>query len=597
MPRRRGVVKSRPPRLTYGEKQPAIRSQNSVFDMTSGPSAASFLDALTFRFMGLHFFRSFDSTLDSDMNSDSDDDYDEDEEERLHLHSVGRHPLEPHPRIRQLTDEEAEKHAKQAAEEQQQHQSKTERNKRKKLRKKEKKRLEKESRNISAEADGDEPQEAMHLIGAQAQESLPKAKKENKVTLTNDGSDEQEEEATEMAADEEAQQEEEGVNLDISGEVVSDENSSKSTETPDAPMETPHSPKKEDKELKRTDPIADDYIQKSAKLAEFGIHWAAAGRHAMAVRCFTEAIKLNPKERKLFGNRSFCYEKMHQYDKALSDAEVALLMEPKWIKGLFRKAKALCGLKRYNQASLVYAEVLNLDGSCREAMQELNQMQISQLMEMGFTQEESMEALQSHSTLEAAVDALFNGASHPPPGEATEEGEWIVQQASKPRTQHAKELGNKWKTQPLTKKSVKWEVFQIWVGCLSPTVTYAMLYELFNSVGAVYKVKMLLDQQSAFVNYAREEDCVEAIQRFHGMKLHGSTLVVRFPMKTNTEPRMSTLELSDPAPHCSRSKRECFFWRTTGCERQDCTFRHVPEHESIDKDRVTSGFGTTHMQT
>lgn len=48
---------------------------------------------------------------------------------------------------------------------------------------------------------------------------------------------------------------------------------------------------------------------------------------------------------RLFGNRSLCYERLEQYDNALRDADLALSMQPKWIKGLFRKGKALCGLK------------------------------------------------------------------------------------------------------------------------------------------------------------------------------------------------------------------------------------------------------------
>lgn len=48
---------------------------------------------------------------------------------------------------------------------------------------------------------------------------------------------------------------------------------------------------------------------------------------------------------RLFGNRSLCFERMQQYENALRDADLALFMEPNWIKGLFRKGKALCGLK------------------------------------------------------------------------------------------------------------------------------------------------------------------------------------------------------------------------------------------------------------
>lgn len=48
---------------------------------------------------------------------------------------------------------------------------------------------------------------------------------------------------------------------------------------------------------------------------------------------------------RFFGNRSLCYERMQQYENACRDADVALSIKPKWIKGLFRKGKALCGLK------------------------------------------------------------------------------------------------------------------------------------------------------------------------------------------------------------------------------------------------------------
>lgn len=48
---------------------------------------------------------------------------------------------------------------------------------------------------------------------------------------------------------------------------------------------------------------------------------------------------------RLFGNRSFCFEKMQEYTKALVDAELSLSMCPGWVKGLFRKGRALAGLK------------------------------------------------------------------------------------------------------------------------------------------------------------------------------------------------------------------------------------------------------------
>ena len=49
--------------------------------------------------------------------------------------------------------------------------------------------------------------------------------------------------------------------------------------------------------------------------------------------------------RRLFGNRSFCFEKMQEYEKALADAELCVNLCPGWVKGLFRKGRALAGLK------------------------------------------------------------------------------------------------------------------------------------------------------------------------------------------------------------------------------------------------------------
>ena len=29
--------------------------------------------------------------------------------------------------------------------------------------------------------------------------------------------------------------------------------------------------------------------------------------------------------------------------------------------------------------------------------------------------------------------------------------------------------------------------------------------------------------------------------------------------------------------------QECYYWRTTGCDRERCTFKHLPAHKGIDK--------------
>uniref|UniRef100_H3CYW9 Uncharacterized protein n=1 Tax=Tetraodon nigroviridis TaxID=99883 RepID=H3CYW9_TETNG len=276
--------------------------------------------------------------------------------------------------------------------------------------------------------------------------------------------------------------------------------------------------------------------KRSRELAGIGFRLAATGQYEKAVGFFTDAIKHHPKEFRLFGNRSLCYERMQQYEKALRDADLALSLEPGWIKGLFRKGKALCGLKRYYQASLVYLEVMDLDGSSVEARQELKRAQTLHLMEMGFSWAESSKALETHTTMEKAIEWLFD--------------EVLVF---------------------LLSASACRKLFPVWAGVLAPSVTYAMLHQLFSRAGTVYSIKMLLEQQCAFVNYTKEEACVRAVQGFNGMVVEGAPLTVRYPSPTG---------VTDPC-----RSRECFFWRTTGCTRSDCTFKHDPNHKGVDRDR------------
>lgn len=48
---------------------------------------------------------------------------------------------------------------------------------------------------------------------------------------------------------------------------------------------------------------------------------------------------------RFFGNRSYCFDRLGQYEKALQDADVAISLAPDWPKGYFRRGRALAGLK------------------------------------------------------------------------------------------------------------------------------------------------------------------------------------------------------------------------------------------------------------
>uniref|UniRef100_A0A3B4B6F8 Uncharacterized protein n=1 Tax=Periophthalmus magnuspinnatus TaxID=409849 RepID=A0A3B4B6F8_9GOBI len=109
---------------------------------------------------------------------------------------------------------------------------------------------------------------------------------------------------------------------------------------------------------------------------------SAVGQYAQAVTMFTEAIKCDPKDYRFFGNRSYCYSCLDQFPQALADAERSIQLAPDWPKGYFRKGIALMGMKRYSEAEKAMEKVLRLDKDCEEAVTDLFNCKVLQLMVM-----------------------------------------------------------------------------------------------------------------------------------------------------------------------------------------------------------------------
>ncbi|XP_077357184.1 uncharacterized protein LOC144004105 isoform X2 [Festucalex cinctus] len=263
-----------------------------------------------------------------------------------------------------------------------------------------------------------------------------------------------------------------------------------------------------------------DNVEMSNNLATQGNKWASEGRYDLAVDCFTQAIQYNPTEFKLFGNRAFCLEKMQEYEKALADAELSLNMSPGWIKGLFRKGRALAGLKRYEEAVQAFREVLKQDSSCSEAAQELMRTQILQLMAYGFTQEQSSNALIIHGTVPKAHKVLsklnLQIASQVPAAPETSV-----------KTQPLGKLHSASNVQRQEDRHL--ELFPVWVGNLTPAVTEQLLVNMFSKAGSLHSVKLLASRRCAFINFTRQEDCDKAIRLFHNFELMGNWIAVRYP--------------------------------------------------------------------
>lgn len=73
------------------------------------------------------------------------------------------------------------------------------------------------------------------------------------------------------------------------------------------------------------------------------------GDYATAIKHYTEAIKRNPDDAKLYSNRAACYTKLAAFDLGLKDCEKCVELDPKFIKGWIRKGHILQVSKMFNK--------------------------------------------------------------------------------------------------------------------------------------------------------------------------------------------------------------------------------------------------------
>lgn len=86
-----------------------------------------------------------------------------------------------------------------------------------------------------------------------------------------------------------------------------------------------------------------------------------------ALKHYTEAIKRNPTDAKLYSNRAACYTKLMEFRLALKDSEEGIKLDPNFLKCYLRKGHALMAMKDLGQAMAAFGKALEIDPNCQEA--------------------------------------------------------------------------------------------------------------------------------------------------------------------------------------------------------------------------------------
>lgn len=370
-------------------------------------------------------------------------------------------------------------------------------------------------------------------------------------------------------------------------------------------------------EVKAETQEVDPLILQSRCLATRGNELASDENYIAAVEQYSEAIKINSKDFRFYGNRSYCFDKLGLFSKALADAEKAIKLNPEWSKNYHRKGRALAGLKQYVEAESLFETVLKMDNDCEEAKQELQRVRLEQLMDMGFTKLQAEVAIIQHKSVSAALDALLQapktrgGAAAPSSSDVyvsddeNQASPISTQKMQQPQLQLHRPILDI-KLDPSNPERLK----SLWVGNISKDVEEAALKRLFSPFGVVVSVKKKPDTYYAFVVFSDEASAGHAMRALQGVLFGGQKLYIRFPGKTatNSHPNnnpivikkgasnppisdvpLSWLASSSGIPPLTKPKgpvngNECYFWRTTGCSYGDnCKFKHAPENKGIDR--------------
>ncbi|XP_052170641.1 hsp70-Hsp90 organizing protein 3-like [Diospyros lotus] len=101
---------------------------------------------------------------------------------------------------------------------------------------------------------------------------------------------------------------------------------------------------------------------------EKGNEYFKEQKYPEAVRHYTEALRRNPKDPRVYSNRAACYTKLGAMPEGLKDAEKCIELDPTFAKGYSRKGAIQFFMKEYDKALETYQEGLKHEPKNQELL-------------------------------------------------------------------------------------------------------------------------------------------------------------------------------------------------------------------------------------
>lgn len=111
--------------------------------------------------------------------------------------------------------------------------------------------------------------------------------------------------------------------------------------------------------------------QKSAELKQQANDFLSAGKYLQAIRLYSEALEYTPTNAIILSNRAQAFLKVENYGLAIVDANAAILADPSYAKGFYRRASANFALNKFKSARKDFRQVCKLKPKDRDARAKL----------------------------------------------------------------------------------------------------------------------------------------------------------------------------------------------------------------------------------